>query len=56
MWVMELKGSRKISVGKTRNSKFSYKNLKEVNIAVDEKILLKRLMEVPEGLNWIYVT
>jgi len=39
--------------GKARNSKFSYKNLQEVNIAVDGKILLKRMMEVHEGLNWI---
>jgi hypothetical protein len=49
--VIELKGSGMIRVGKTRNSKFSYKSLKEVNIAADGKILLKRTMEVPESLN-----
>jgi hypothetical protein len=53
MLAIELKGSRMIKVGKTRNSKFSYKNLQEVNIAVCGKLLSKRTMEVPEGLNWI---
>jgi hypothetical protein len=53
MWVIELSGSGMINVGKTRNSNLSYKNLKEVNIAVDGKRLLKRMIEVREGLNWI---
>jgi len=47
--VIELKRSGMIKVGKTRYSKFSCRNLKEVNIPVDGKILLKRMMEVPEG-------
>jgi hypothetical protein len=48
MWVIELKGSGMIQVGKTRNSKFSYKNLKEVNIAFEGKILLKRMVDLGE--------
>jgi hypothetical protein len=51
--VIELKGSGMIRVAKTRNSKFSYKNFKEISIVVSGKILLKRMMEVPEGLKWI---
>jgi len=55
MWVINLKGSGMMKVKKRGISKFSYKNLQEVNIAVDGKILLKRMMEVPEGLNWIWM-
>jgi hypothetical protein len=53
MWVIKLKDSGMVKVGKREIQKFSCKNLQEVNIAIDGKILLKRMMEVPEGMNWI---